>query len=164
MGTPYQGVATSLGSMASVLYAVEGERYDVGGEGVAFHDTSPTNTLGTFRTGSGEDVDVEAACGSGCNDIADIAPGEWTKYTVTVATGGTYKVQLGAASATSRNMHIEVDGVNVTGALVVATGGATVFKAIDETVTFTMTAGQHVVTFYFDDGFMALNWVKFQRL
>ena len=59
-------------------------------------------------------------------------PGEWTKYTVNVVTGGTYKVQLGAASATPRNMHIEVDGVNVTGVLVVNTGGAAVFKAIDE--------------------------------
>jgi hypothetical protein len=146
-----------------MLYPVEGENYDVGGEGVAFHDTSPTNTLGAYRTGAGESVDIEAACGAGCDDIADIAPGEWTKYTINVVTGGTYKVQLGAASATARNMHIEVDGVNVTGSLAVNTGGATVFKNIDETVTFTMTTGQHVVTFFFDDGFMALNWVKFQR-
>jgi hypothetical protein len=72
-------------------------------------------------------------------------------------------VQLGAASASPRNMHIEIDGVNVTGPLVVNTGGAAVFKNIDETVTFTMTAGTHVVTYFFDDGFMALNWVKFAR-
>jgi hypothetical protein len=149
-----------------MLYAVEGENYDVGGEGVAFHDTTPTNTLGSYRTGPGENVDVEFACGtmSNCADVADIAPGEWTKYTVSVAASGTYKVQLGAASTTAKNMHIEVDGVNVTGLLVVNTGGATVFKAIDQTVTFTMSAGTHVVTFYFDDGSMALNWVKFQRL
>jgi hypothetical protein len=152
-----------LGAAQATLYAVEAERYDVGGEGVAFHDTTLANTLGQYRTGSGEGVDIEAACGSGCLDVADIAPGEWTKYTVDVVTAGTYKVQLGAASASPRNMHIEVDGVNVTGALVVDTGGAATFKAIDETVTFSMSAGQHVVTYFYDDGFMAINWVKFQR-
>ncbi len=160
---PYLGVAPTIGVAQATLYPVEGENYDMGGEGVAFHDAMRGNSLGAYRTGSGDDVDVEAACGNNCFDISDIAPGEWTKYTVSVAASGTYKIQLGAASASPRNMHIEVDGVNVTGALVVSTGGATVFKAIDETVTFTMTAGTHVVTFAFDDGFMALNWVKFQR-
>jgi Carbohydrate binding module (family 35) len=163
MGTAYLGVAPTLGAVQGTLYAVEGENYDMGGEGVAFHDTTPGNSFGAYRTGSGDSVDVEDAYNNSCNDISDIAPGEWTKYTVTIATAGTYKVQLGAASASARNMHIEIDGVNVTGPLVVNTGGATVFKNIDQTVAFTMSTGTHVVTFAFDDGFMALNWVKFYR-
>jgi hypothetical protein len=118
-----------------------------------------------FRTGPSEGVDVEQACGTagGCYDIAAIAPLEWTKYTINVVTAGTYMIQLGAAAATSKNMHVEVDGKDVTGPMAVNTGGATTFRTIAETVTFPMTAGPHVLTFFFDDGSMALNWVKLQR-
>ncbi|HEX9294347.1 MAG TPA: carbohydrate-binding protein, partial [Polyangiaceae bacterium] len=164
-GTPYGGTPVSIGGTASTWYTVEAEEYDVGGEGISYHDTTSTNTLGGLRTGANEGVDIEAACGSsgGCYDIGAIAPGEWTKYAINVVTSGAYMVQLGAASATSKNMHIEVDTRNVTGSLAVNTGGSTTFRSISPTVSFSMSSGPHVVTFAFDDGSMALNWVKFQR-
>jgi hypothetical protein len=162
-GTPVGGTPLAIGAATATWYAIEGEQYDVGGEGVAFHDTTPTNTLGAFRIGPGDDVDVEQACGNNCFDVAAIAPGEWTKHTVNVITAGTYMVQVGAASATPKNMHLEVDGVNVSGAIAINTGSATSFRTLSQTFTFSMTAGVHVLTFAYDDGSMALNWIKLQR-
>jgi Carbohydrate binding module (family 35) len=138
---------------------VEGENYDVGGEGVSYHDTTPTNTLGVYRTGANEGVDVEQMCGSTCKDIADVVAGEWTEYTVKVTTAGMYKVTLGVSATVTNHFHIEVDGTNVTGSLAIApTAG---FQSVVETVVFPLTTGQKVLRFVFEDDGLKLNWVKF---
>jgi GH18 family chitinase len=164
-GTPYGGTAVSIGTTVGTWYAVEGEKYDVGGEGISYHDTTSTNTLGQFRTGANEGVDVEQVCGTGCYDISAIVGGEWTKYTVNAAVAGTYKVQLGLAASATSHMHIvDASGNNLTGSLTVnSTGSLTTFQAQSPTATFTLPAGTQVLQFVFDDGTMALNWVKFQR-
>ncbi|HEX9298066.1 MAG TPA: carbohydrate-binding protein [Polyangiaceae bacterium] len=162
LGTPYKGTPVSIGS-AAIWYRLEAEDYDAGGEGISYHETTSTNTLGSYRTGANEGVDVEQKCGGTCLDVAAIAAGEWTRYSVSATTTGAYKLQLGAASASAKTMHIEVDGVNVTGPLTVNTGGATTFVVTDYTVPFSMQVGQRVMTFVYDDGGIALNWVQFQK-
>jgi hypothetical protein len=161
-GTPYGGTAFALGATAGTWYQIEGENYDVGGEGISYHDTTATNTLGAFRTGANEGVDVEIT--QTWKDVSAIVAGEWTKYTVN-ATAGTYTVQLGVAAAAAKHIHIEVDGVNVTGTNLVvnSTGGATTFLSQTTTVTFPLTAGTHVLTFFYDEGGFSLNWIKLKR-
>jgi hypothetical protein len=127
---------------------------------VAYHDTTPTNTLAQYRTGANEAVDVEKACGTGCYDIADVIAGEWTEYTVNVTVAATYKVQLGVYAPSTKHMHIEVDGVNVTGSMAVAATGAG-FLAVDQAVVFPLTTGTKVLRFVFEEDGLKLNWVKF---
>jgi hypothetical protein len=44
---------------------IEAENYDLGGEGVAYHDTDATNNGGVYRTTEGVDLDTCADI-SGC--------------------------------------------------------------------------------------------------
>src|SRR4051812_1885349 len=74
-GTPYSGSPVNLPG------TVQAESFDNGGEGVAYHDSGTNNMGGALRqTG----VDLENAS-SGGFDIAWIAAGEWTNYTVNVS-------------------------------------------------------------------------------
>ena len=81
---------------------IEAENYDVGGEGVGYHDTTPGNQGGAYRA---EDVDVRASSGGGFV-VGWIAAGEWLAYTVDVPVAGVYTIGgqwerrcLGAPSA-----------------------------------------------------------------
>jgi hypothetical protein len=72
--------------------------------------------------------------------------GEWLKYTVTVESAGSYTLQARVASLPSGGtFHVEVDGVNVTGALTVpATGGWQVWQTITR-AGIALSAGPHVL-------------------
>ena len=59
---------------------VQAANFDNGGEGVAYHDTTPGNTGGAYRA---TDVDIEPASDGGY-DVGWIAAGEWLNYTVNV--------------------------------------------------------------------------------
>jgi hypothetical protein len=160
--TPYTGSPPTLGATLGQWYRIEGENYDLGGNGIAYWDTTLGNAGGKYRA---DDVDIEAACGgSSCYDIFQIVPGEWAKYTVN-ATAGTYKVELGVSSSGTSHMHIgDAAGANLTGPLTVAsTGGLSVFQVESPTVTFPLSAGTQTLQFVFDDGSMDLNWVEFER-
>jgi hypothetical protein len=124
--TPYSGTPLAIPG------TVEAEYFDNGGEGNAYHDSSPGNAGGAFRS---SDVDLQVASGGGFN-IGWVTAGEWTRYAVTVKTAGTYTVRVRvAASGQGGTFHLEMNGSNVTGPLAVPnTGGwqnwQTVSKAI----------------------------------
>lgn len=71
----------------------EAENYDLGGQGIAFHDTDAVNQGGVYRT---DGVDIGTG-GTGFV-IAHTANGEWLEYTVDVAEDGEYDVDIFYAS------------------------------------------------------------------
>jgi len=136
-GTPYTGTAISLPGR------IETENFDVGGEGVAYHDTTASNDGGFYRS---EGVDI-CTCGSPYGlSVGWTQPGEWMEYTVNVATYGTYKFQtLTATIVSGTAVHIEVDGVNVTGQMTLPNTGAWHVYGATSSTPVTLTAGQHIV-------------------
>jgi hypothetical protein len=142
---------------------IEAEYYDIGGEGISYHDSTPCNIFGAFRSGPNEGVDVETRCGTfSCYDVGEITPGEWMEYTINVLTPGTYLVQLGAAAIGTAHMHVDLDGASATGSIEVRnTSSLYYFVAQPTGIGIGLSAGQHVLRFTFDDGIMALNWVRF---
>jgi hypothetical protein len=159
--TPYKGAPQVIGATQGHWDRIEAENYDLGGNGIAYWDTTPGNAGGVYRN---DDVDIEQNCGNNCYDVFDIVPGEWLKETVN-ATAGTYALQLGVSSNGVSHMHInDESGANVTGSLSVAsTGGLSVFQVQSTTATFPLTAGTHTLQIVFDDGSMDLNWIEVQR-
>ena len=112
---------------------VQFENYDAGGEGIAYHDTTSGNTGGAYRTNS---VDIKATTYTGGGYLVGWAvAGEWLKYTVNVATAGTYAIDVRVASSgAGGTFHIEVNGVNTTGPLAVPdTGGWQMWKTVTKT-------------------------------
>jgi hypothetical protein len=136
--TPYAGVIALPGT-------VEAENFDKGGQGIAYNDTDPTNTFGVFRT---EGVDIEN-CSEGGYNLAYSNNGEWTEYTVNVATTASYNLTTRVASPIGGTFHIEMDGANVTGLLTAPNTGGWQNWA-DVTKTVSLTAGQHIMRFYID--------------
>jgi hypothetical protein len=77
----------------SVPGRVQAEDYNLGGEGAAYHDTTPGNAGGAYRA---DDVDIESA--NGITNVGWIRNGEYLTYTVNVTTTGDYAVAARVAT------------------------------------------------------------------
>jgi hypothetical protein len=115
--TPYGGTPRGIPGV------IEAEEFDEGGAGIAYNDATLGNKGGIFRN---TDVDIESTADAGGGyDVGWTRPGEWLQYTVNVTADGQYDLGLRLASSGSGGvLHVEVDGVNATGAVQVPnTGG-----------------------------------------
>jgi subtilisin family serine protease len=137
------------GQPATIPGQIELENFDNGGEGVAYHDLTSGNTGGQYRQ---TDVDIEATGDAGGGyDVGWVAAGEWLKYTTSVTTTGSYKLELRVATTgTGGIFHLEVDGADATGALILpGTGGWQTWRTI-ALDGIPLTAGVHVLRLAFD--------------
>ena len=115
--------APYLMTPAPIPGTVEAENYDIGGQDVAYNDTDLSNNGGAYRASEAVDLEGTTDAGFGFN-LGWTVPGEWTEYQVDVAEG-TYDIELRVASAAGGGtLHIEFDGVDVTGPISVPDTGA----------------------------------------
>ncbi len=143
----------------SVPGVIEAENYDLGGEGVAYHDATAGNAGATYRS---DDVDIWADGGAEGLFIGSMATGEYLEYTVNVTAGGQYMLQLRLATPnSSRRLHVEIDGVSATGTVTVPNTGSWVSWQ-DVGVPVSLTAGQHVMRLAVDNGGFNLNRINLQ--
>jgi hypothetical protein len=138
--TPFGGVARTL---PGTLKMVE---FDEGGEQVAYHDTS-ADCEGDCSYRPVDDVDRYG-------EIIDLTGGgEWWEYTVDVTATGTYQLSMQVSAENGgATFHVEVNGVDVTGPMIMPTTGS---WATFQTVTRTgvsLTAGRKVLRVVIDDG------------
>ncbi len=149
--SPYGGTAWAVPGV------VEAENYDLGGEGLAYHDNEPANLGGQYRLSDGVDVENCGDTGGGY-DVGWTNSGEWMKYTVNVASSGTYNFTVRAACPSGGcSMQMEVDGTNVTGTMSLATTGAWQTYADNTKSGVSLSAGQHVIRIYELSGGFNLN-------
>jgi endonuclease/exonuclease/phosphatase (EEP) superfamily protein YafD len=149
--TPYGG------SPWSIPGTIQAENYDVGGEGVAYHTTSSTNNGGQYRN---DGVSIEACSDSGGGfDVGWITAGEWLAYSVNVTQSGSYTFNARVASAVSgtKTLHVEIDGVNVTGAMSFTNAsGWQAWQSITAS-TINLTGGAHRLVIVMDTGGFNVN-------
>jgi beta-glucosidase len=110
------------GTPAAVPGTVQAANYDTGGQGVAYNVTSVNGTANSYRS---DGVDLEATTdtqdttGTGAGyDLGWTTSGQWFRYTVNVATAGTYTVSLRLASpdGVTDALHIaSTSGTNLSG-------------------------------------------------
>ncbi len=155
------------GTPRSITSTIQAEDFDINGEGAGYHDTTPANQGGQYRTADAVDIEATTDTNGGFN-VGFVATGEWMNYSVTVATAGSYKVNLRAASMTAaQTMHLEVDGKNVTGAITIPnTNGWQTWQTVTANLKAFFTAGNHVVRVAFDtinttNGGINVNWFTF---
>jgi beta-glucosidase len=110
------------GTAAAVPGTVQAANYDTGGQGVAYNVTSVNGTADSYRP---DGVDLEATTdtqdttGTGAGyDLGWTASGQSFRYTVSVATAGTYTLSLRLASpnGVTDALHIaSTSGTNLSG-------------------------------------------------
>jgi fibronectin type 3 domain-containing protein len=152
--TPYGGTPVSLPGK------VEAENFDLGGEGLGYHETDATNNGGGYRPDEGVDLTGTADAGGG-TIVGWIAPGEWMNYMVNVATAGTYTVGVRVASPFGgKTLHLEVGGVDKTGPIFVPfTGGWDSWQTI-VVPNVTLAAGPHTIKMVADTDGFNVNWFQ----
>jgi hypothetical protein len=128
----------------------------------AFFDT----TAGNMGDGSCSSTDVDAQVtsdpngGGGCN-VGWTDPGEWLDYDVVVPADAEYDITARIASLTGgTSLHLEVDGVDVSGPLPgPGLGWQSFVDAIAPAVA--LPAGSHVIRIFFDTGNMNVHYLAF---
>jgi hypothetical protein len=162
-GAPYGGTP------AAVPGTVQAANYDTGGQGVAYNVTSTNGTANSYRS---DGVDLEAGSDTldtspagGAYDLGWTASGQWFKYTVNVATAGTYTVslRLAAPSAVTDALHIaNSSGTNLSGSVnVPQTGGWQDWTTV--TASVTLPAGVQTLTVDQDNAGWNLHYLAFAQ-
>ena len=140
---PYSGTPIALPG------TVQFENYDIGGADIAYYDTTASNSGGAYRTNA---VDIKATTDSGGGyHIGWTDAREWLNYTVKVGTSGTYAMDFRiASSGTGGTFHVEVNGVNKTGAITIPnTGSWSTWKTITKTGV-SLSAGTQIIKIVLD--------------
>jgi hypothetical protein len=149
------------GTPAAIPGTVQAENYDTGGQGLAYNVTSINGTDNGYRS-DGVDLEVTSDTGGGV-DLGWTTGGQWFKYTVNVATAGTYTVSFRVAgpSAVTDAFHIaNASGTNLSGAVnLPGTGGWQTWGTV--TANVTLPAGQQVLTLNQDNGGWNINYASF---
>jgi fibronectin type 3 domain-containing protein len=152
-----------LGSPISLPGTIQAEHYDLGGEGVAYHDTTSGNAGNQFRT---DNVDIQTTTDTGGGyNIGYVTAGEWLEYTVSVPTTGTYGIETRVASQGSGGtFHYTLDGASITSAQTVPdTGSWQSFQTLSATAM--LSQGTHILRLYFDTNGATgsvgnINWIR----
>jgi O-glycosyl hydrolase len=158
---PFLGSPFAVGAGTTTIQA---EDFDRGGEGIAYHDVDIANLGKQYRPAERVDLQVTSDADGG-HVVGWTKGGEWLEYTIDVATAGSYAAQFRVASTgTNGRFHVEVDGVDKTGLLIVPnTGGWQTFQTV--TKQLDLPAGRHVLRVSMDaagsTGYVGnFNWTK----
>ena len=155
-GTPY------LGTPVTVPGTIEAENYDLGGEGVAYHDADANNLGLAYRPDEGVDLEPSSDIGGGFN-IGWIEEGEWVEYTIDVAHEGMYKIIPQTASVPGGGqLHIEFNGIDKTGKVDVPVTGGWQFWLDLDIPEVQLNAGKQVMHVAFYNGQFNLNKIKIE--
>jgi hypothetical protein len=149
------------GTPAAVPGTVQAENYDTGGQGAAYNVTSVNGSANSYRS---DGVDLEATTDTGGGyDLGWTTAGQWFKYTVNVATAGTYTVslRLAAPNAVTDALHIaNASGTNLSGNVnAPATGGYQDWTTVSASVT--LPAGTQTLTVDQDNAGWNVNYLTF---
>ena len=159
-GTP-PGEAPYGGTAAAVPGTVQAENYDTGGQGVAYNVTAVNGSANSYRS---DGVDLEATTDSGGGyDVGWTATGQWFKYTVNVATAGTYALSLRLAAPTAVTNALQINnaaGTDLSGVVTApATGGWQNWTTV--TANITLPAGLQTLTVDQDSPGWNINYLAF---
>lgn len=133
--------APYLSTSVSVPGTVQAENYDIGGEGLTWHDVDEVNQGNTWRTKDGVDI-FQYLSGKYC--VGNVAIDEWLEYTINVPTTATYTITANVGSTSAGGQFTLKFKNGTTKAFTVpATGGNYTFKPV--TNNFNLVAGEQVM-------------------
>jgi hypothetical protein len=167
-GKPWNGAPQDIPGI------VQCELFDLGGEGISYHDTEPLNrgsgelnlNINTpqamFRRSEGVDISfTKGGTDRYANGMALpinelyvgwTVAGEWLKYTVKVAETGNYMISAHASAnldASTVSFTFE-DGTKTPALPIPKTGSWNIWEHVDNMAIVRLTAGLHILTLKFE--------------
>jgi Cellulase (glycosyl hydrolase family 5)/Carbohydrate binding module (family 6)/Bacterial Ig domain/Secretion system C-terminal sorting domain len=133
--------------------------FDNGGEMIAYHDLDAVHKGPSGSSRPTEGVDVE-----GSANIGYVLTGEWLKYTVNVASAGTYDFTLQTASGLpgTGKFHLESNGVTITAITDVPSSGSWASYQPVVVKGVPLNAGIQVIKLYIDCGNFNFSTMNFK--
>jgi hypothetical protein len=134
------------GTPANVPGMVQAENYDMGGQYVAYYDTTPGNVC-YYKSYRFQDVDVENnPVNPSTINVGWIATNEWLEYTINVRDSDTYRIYVSAACPSGGKVKVAFDGstYGMTKSMS-ATGGSNQSYLLYQVGQKYLTAGQHIM-------------------
>lgn len=134
--TPYYGTPHAIPGN------IELEDYDLGGEGISYHDSDVINLGNSYR--SDESVDIEPSM-EGTFNIGWIANEEWFEYTIHVSEDNNYIAYIKTAAVRDGQASLSIDGKNKLDHFTLpSTGGWQTWQTVP-TKPFRLEAGDHIL-------------------
>ncbi|MDR1155098.1 MAG: DUF5010 C-terminal domain-containing protein [Bacteroidales bacterium] len=143
--------------------------FDLGGEGVAFHDTSTEAQNTNYRSNNGDNESntVMIQANNTWQNIGAAEVGEWLLYTVEVAEAGDYKLIVNQSSYTDNLcFHVELDAQVFPTICTVSTGGWHNYDRPEANVdagVLTLTEGIHKLKFVIETASINLLYMRFEK-
>ncbi len=135
---------------------IQAEDYDIGGESVAYHDTTPGNSGGAYRN---DDVDIETV--GGITNVGWIRDGEYLLYTLNVPQAGFYTMTARAASPNDdRSASVSVNSERMYGIRFTNTGSFSRFTTVVGSDVY-LPAGNSTLRLTFEGDGVNLDWIEF---
>ena len=133
----------------------QAEDYDIGGNNVAYMDTTPGNTGGKYRS---DDVDIEA--GASGFAVAYVIGGEYLTYSIDAAADGDYPVILSAANPDTTAKSVTVSaGSSSTTVSVSSTGSFDTYRSFTSAGTVHLEQGRNILKVTFGASRTNLDYV-----
>lgn len=150
-GTPFGGSPVRLPG------TFEAEDYDVGGEGLAYHDVDANNIGLAFRPNEGVDL---IAANDGGFAVYWIVAGEWIEYTVEVQEAGSFNFDVSVATVPGfGNFRMLIDNQDVSGRKNVTGTGSFENWTPLRVPNVEIGEGTHIVRFEFDSDTDKTGWL-----
>lgn len=148
----------SSSSGVSLPARVQAEDY------VRYNDTTAGNQGGGCATADNVDKELTSdSAGGGCN-VGWTEAGEWLEYDISVPTAQSFDIVTRVASQNAgKSFRIEIDGVDVTGALSVPVKGWQNYSDV-KAAGVALTAGDHVVRLFMITNYINVNYIDFQAV
>lgn len=156
--TPFHGEPFELPGRLQV------QDYDLGGQGVAYFDTTPANLGGAYRPSESVDLEACTDVGGGFN-LGWVAPGEWLHYSIE-SPGGAFQVQARVAAnyapgtARLRITSPDAEEAEVVDIAIPRTFGWQAWTTVDAGVVV-LPPGGAMVRLEIIEGEFNMNWIEF---
>ncbi|HTJ51095.1 MAG TPA: carbohydrate-binding protein, partial [Cyclobacteriaceae bacterium] len=156
-----QGLQSSFkGSPVSLPGILEAEDFDLGGEGIAYHDLEAANLGGQYRNTEGVDIET---CSAGGFDVTNTITGEWLEYSVNVEMSGTYTIKAHVATTgADKKLALALDGEQITDPITVSATGGNQNWSVVETTTSIINNGNHILGILIEDGGVNIDKLEFE--
>ena len=154
--TRFDGTSKAYVAGVAIPGTIFAVNYDLGFEGVAYHETS-TGANGGMRNNT---VNTQTCTDPGVGDnITSVQTGEWLRYSVT-CTPGAYPLKI-RYNGSGASVHVLVNGVNVSGTVALPNNGSWTTSTVASVAV--AASGTVKVDIVCDAGPLNLNWIQFDN-